>query len=103
MEQNGNSVSVTLDGPFRNPDRSYWGKRPSYKFHHDFEISIPRDIELTVKTVNGEDLIVSDTSGNFEVSNVNGRVVLDRVSGSGKAHTVNGPIRAVFTRNPARS
>lgn len=103
MEQTGNAVSVTLDGPFRNPDRSYWGRRPSYRFHHDFEITVPRDIELTLKTVNGPDLIVSDTTGNWNVSNVNGRVVLERISGSGRAHTVNGPIKAVFTSNPSQS
>ena len=71
-----------------------------YEVRFDFTIRMPRDAALRLCTINGGDVIVNGTQGDFDVSNVNGRVDMRQVAGSGRAHTVNGPISVTFTANP---
>jgi DUF4097 and DUF4098 domain-containing protein YvlB len=74
--------------------------RVAYDVKFDFTIRVPRDVELRLCTINGGDITVEGTQGDFEVDNVNGLVEMRRVAGSGRAHTVNGPITVSFTANP---
>jgi hypothetical protein len=76
-----------------------WG-RVHYEVRFDFTIRVPRDAALRLCTVNGGDVIVNGTQGNFEISNVNGLIALNQVAGAGTAHTVNGPVTVSFTANP---
>src|SRR5262245_39449878 len=71
----------------RNWDRVY------YDVRFDFTIRVPRDVQLRLCTINGGDLTVDGTRGDFQVDNVNGRIDMTGVAGSGRAHTVNGPIK----------
>ena len=81
MEQTGNAVSVTLDGPFRNPDRHNWDEHRAYHFRFDFDITVPPDVELKLKSVNG-------------------RVTAEGTAAPASVRSVNGPIQVVFARNP---
>lgn len=74
--------------------------RVHYEVRYDFTIRVPRDAVLRLCTINAEDVIVTGTRGDFDVSNVNGRVEMRNVAGSGRAHTVNGPVSVTFTANP---
>ena len=74
-----------------------------YDVRYDFTIRVPRDAKLRLCTVNGGDLIVNGTQGDFLVDNVNGRIEMDAVAGSGRAHTVNGPVKVTFTANPTNA
>ena len=74
--------------------------RVHYDVRYDFTIRVPRDAALRLCTVNGGDVIVNGTQGDFDVSNVNGLIQMGRVAGSGRAHTVNGPVTVTFTANP---
>jgi DUF4097 and DUF4098 domain-containing protein YvlB len=67
---------------------------------YDFTIRVPRDAALRLCTINGDDVIVSGTEGDFDVTNVNGLIDMRGVGGSGRAHTVNGPVSVTFTANP---
>jgi DUF4097 and DUF4098 domain-containing protein YvlB len=100
MNQQGGAVRVWLDGPFR--DRHYWEahRGDSYRFHHDFEVQVPRDITVSLKTVNGGEVRVAGVHGAWELRNVNGRIEMTDVSGSGSAETVNGTVHATFVANP---
>lgn len=71
-----------------------------YHVRFDFTIRVPRDARLRLCTVNGGDVIVNGTQGDFDVSNVNGLIEMRQVAGSGRAHTVNGPVSVTFTGNP---
>ncbi|HEY6212056.1 MAG TPA: hypothetical protein VIW45_07210 [Vicinamibacterales bacterium] len=82
-----------------NNDERDWG-RVHYAVRFDFTIRVPRDAKLRLCTINGGDLIVSGTSGDFVIDNVNGRIEMTGVAGSGRAHTVNGPVKVTFTANP---
>ena len=73
-----------------------------YNVRFDFTIRVPRDARLRLCTVNGGDVIVNGTQGDFDVSNVNGLIEMRQVAGSGRAHTVNGPVSVTFTANPTQ-
>jgi hypothetical protein len=84
----------------RSDDRNREWRRPRYEVRYDFTIRVPRDTALRLCTVNGGDVIVSGTRGDFDVTNVNGLIEMNKVAGSGRAHTVNGPVTVSFTANP---
>jgi len=81
-------------------DRDREWRRPHYDVKFDFMIRVPRDVALRLCTINGGDVIVNGTRGDFDVDNVNGLIEMNRVAGAGSAHTVNGPVTVTFTANP---
>jgi hypothetical protein len=77
-----------------------WWDRRRYSTATDLTVEVPRDVRLRVCTVNGGMLTVTGVRGDFDVSNVNGKIVLTDLGGSGRATTVNGDIDASFTASP---
>jgi hypothetical protein len=73
---------------------------PRYVVSFDFDVRVPRGARLRLCTVNGGDVHVSATSGDFEIDNVNGAITLTGIRGSGRAVTVNGRVTAEFAENP---
>ena len=71
-----------------------------YEVNFDFTVRVPRNTRLRVCTINGGDVSVTDVAGDFVVNNVNGRITLDGMRGSGTAETVNGPVMATFVESP---
>lgn len=95
-DRRGHYCGEERDG--RDGDRNW--DRIHYNVRFDFTIKVPRDVQLRLCTVNGGDVIVSGTRGDFDVTNVNGLIDMKGVAGSGRAHTVNGPVSVTFTANP---
>jgi hypothetical protein len=85
----------------RNDDGDRRWDRVHYDVRFDFTIRVPRDVKLRLCTINSGDVTVTGTHGDFEVDNVNGLIELNRVAGSGSAHTVNGGVSVTFTANPS--
>jgi hypothetical protein len=99
MKQDGNTVRLYLDGPFR--DRRESRRTKGYRFRHEFELQVPRDIDVELKTVNaGKPIEVTNVRGVFSVRNVNGGIQMNEVAGAGSAETVNGPLNVNFVQNP---
>lgn len=82
-------------------ERRSRGRRGIFPFHFgggpqiDFDLVVPRRVELVAETVNGR-VVVEGVAGETSLSSVNGGI---RVAGAGaalKASTVNGSIRAEF-------
>jgi hypothetical protein len=99
----GNGIDIYVDGPFRCQVQDCPGYRWrdwGYEVQYDFILEVPRRIGLTLKTVNRGAILVQGVEGDFDVRNVNGKIVLDAVAGAGRAHTVNGGVRVGFVRNP---
>jgi len=96
-EQQG-SLKLYVNGPFRCHCDDGCGHREfeGYVVKMDFQLRVPRDIDIKVKTVNEGRVVVRDIHGTFLVRNVNGDVEMDNVAGSGSAHTVNGPVKVSF-------
>jgi len=102
--QEGGLVRLMVDGPFRChcADNSInFRGGPLYEFNYDFRIRVPRNISLELKTVNHSHISVEGTSGDFKIGNVNGGIEMRDVEGAGSVHTVNGPVKVTFARNPA--
>jgi hypothetical protein len=102
ITQEGDSLRFYVNGPFRCDCTncvSFHGDE-GYRVKMDFELQIPRDIEINLKTVNAGHIRVRNVTGNFQVGNVNGGIEMKEIAGSGKVHTVNGPVRVYFRENP---
>jgi DUF4097 and DUF4098 domain-containing protein YvlB len=69
---------------------------------YDFEIKVPAATMLRLATINGGEVRVDNTTGDFDVANVNGGIEMNEVAGSGPVHTVNGRISVVFSKNPTK-
>jgi hypothetical protein len=100
-EQAG-SLKLYVNGPFRCNCDDGCGRREfeGYIVKMDFQLQVPRDIDIKLKTVNEGRVLVGDINGNFVVRNVNGDVEMNNVAGSGTVHTVNGPVKVSFRQNP---
>ena len=97
-----------VNGPFRcncNCDGDGccggWHGDRGYIVKMDFQLQVPRNMDLKLKTVNSGRVSVRDVIGNFSVHNVNGGIDMQEVGG-GKAlaRTVNGGVKVVFRENP---
>ena len=102
VTQEEGAVKLYVDGPFRCQcdDCRHSRDDDGYSVKMDFQVHVPRDIDIKVKTVNEGRVKVRNTNGNFVVRNVNGDVEMDDVAGSGTARTVNGPVIVSFRQNP---
>ena len=49
-----------------------------YDVRFDFTIRVPRDAALRLCTINGGDVIVNGTRGDFDVDNVNGLIEMNQ-------------------------
>ena len=74
----GDTLTLFVDGPFRcHCEDNRWGTRDhgrrGYHVTFDFEIKVPVATILRLGTVNNGDIHVENTTGDFDISNVNRR------------------------------
>lgn len=106
VSQAANQVSLYVNGPFRCNCNCDCGSCTNNREHqgyvvvYDFDVKVPRDVDLTVRTVNDGDVTVADVSGQYSVHNVNGSIEMTNLSGSGTAKTINGELKVLFRDNP---
>ena len=102
ITQQGSLLKFYVNGPFRCQCDCGCGTREhqTYVVKYDFEVQIPRDVDLSVRTVNDGDVKVQDVAGQYSVHNVNGSVEMTNIAGSGSAKTVNGELKVLFRDNP---
>jgi hypothetical protein len=98
-----------VNGPFRcncNCDGDGccgggWHGDRGYVVKMDFQLQVPRSMDLKLRTVNSGRVSVRDVIGNFSVRNVNGGIEMQDVGGGkAQARTVNGGVKVVFRENP---
>jgi hypothetical protein len=99
-------LKLYVNGPFRcncgngSSGCVNWNGDRGYIVKMDFQLQVPRNIEVRLKTINSGRVRVQDVTGNFSVHNVNGGIEMQNVAGSGVAKTVNGPVKVTFRENP---
>src|ERR1051325_313915 len=99
-------LKLYVNGPFRcNCNNGgggcvSWNGDHGYTVKMDFQLQVPRNIEVKLRTVNSGHVHVRDVAGNFSVHNVNGGVEMENIAGSGTAKTVNGGVKVSFAENP---
>jgi DUF4097 and DUF4098 domain-containing protein YvlB len=103
INEQGNMVEIIVDGPFRTEkgDINYRG----YDFHGyevtcNFEVEVPENTILWLKTINDGDIFVKNTDGRYDVKNINGGIEMNDIGGSGKVYALNGNVKVTFTKNP---
>ncbi|HLF20753.1 MAG TPA: hypothetical protein VI704_08170 [Bacteroidota bacterium] len=102
IEEKKDRLILCVDAPWRDK----WGHRHDgwdyygYDAQFEFELKVPRKMDLFLKTVNEGNIAVRNIEGDFDFRNVNGGIEVKDVAGSGRMHTVNGPVNAVFTKVP---
>ena len=94
MTQEGNAVRLHVKTPCDSDHDHH------YTVKYDFDVEVPREIALKLKTVNDGSVDVRGVSGDFTVHNVNGSIDMTDVAGSGTAATVNGHVKVAFRGNP---
>jgi hypothetical protein len=104
IKDKADTISIYVDYPGRDRStnsfsRSRWND-PGYEVAFDFEIRVPRAAAVRLWTINDGDIHLQNTTGDFLVNNVNGRVDVSGVSGSGSAKTINGEVKVKFDNNP---
>lgn len=103
IEEKENTLSILVDAPWNRSDGSmnYRGSEfYGFEVSFDFELKVPDNMKLFLKTVNDGDITVKQFSGEFYLENVNGAIEMSEVSGSGSATTVNGNVSVSFVKNP---
>jgi DUF4097 and DUF4098 domain-containing protein YvlB len=96
-------LKLYVNGPFRcncSDGCSGWHGDRGYSVNMDFQLQVPRSVDVKLKTVNGGHVNVKGVSGNFSVHNVNGGIDIQEIAGSGQARTVNGGVKVGFRENP---
>jgi hypothetical protein len=101
MAEKDNVLDIYVDGPFRCRNGSNDSSDRDYTATYDFELQVPEQTSLVLKTVNDGDILVRNVRGEFTVRNVNGHIELQGIAGPVNGKTVNGRISAVFSENPA--
>ncbi len=104
MTEKPGTVSVYYDAPWRCNGEGRGCHdvfRHFYNVTYDIDVQVPREARVVVSTVNNGDVQVDGTGGNFDIRNVNGGIAMTNISGSGDAHTVNGPVSVHFAKNPS--
>lgn len=105
VSQQDGALRLYVDGPFRckcgDGSIHYRGGRSyGYEVSYEFALTVPRETNVRLKTVNHGHVKVEKTTGTFDVDNINGGVELLEVAGSGRAYALNQPLKVRFSRNP---
>ena len=105
ITQRGDALKLYVNGPFRCNCHDCGRSREDdgYVVKMDFQVQVPRDIDIKIKTVNEGHVAVRDINGSFVVRNVNGDIQIRNIAGSGTARTVNGPVKVSFRQNPSEA
>lgn len=114
--QKGNAVLLYPKSPCTNPaisevaveDWDEWNQlyvnncRWKYEGNteYDFVVKVPKQVELSVATVNDGDIVVKNVSSKLKVNNVNGAIKLENIAGKTEARTVNGDVDLTYVQNP---
>jgi DUF4097 and DUF4098 domain-containing protein YvlB len=100
MSQDGNTVKLYENGPFRTATGMNWSSdRYRYYVKFDCEIEVPAGAQLDLHELNGP-IQIKKSSGNFNIKTLNGKVDMQEIGGVGSVKTLNGAVSVAFARNP---
>ncbi|HWA25955.1 MAG TPA: DUF4097 family beta strand repeat-containing protein, partial [Lacunisphaera sp.] len=68
----------------------------------EFDIKVPRNTNLVVRTEAGGDITVEGVEGDLDINSMNGEIELDGISSSAVVNTMNGEIKATFKHAPTK-
>jgi len=103
ISEEDNTIVLYVDAPYRrgdggidHPGWRYFG----YDAKFDFELKVPNDARIFLKTINDGDIRVQNVRGDFELDNINGGIEFSGAAGSGRVYALNGDVTVTFVQNP---
>jgi len=103
ISEKSDIISIFVDEPGRQRFGTSTGRSsrndPRYQVDFDFELRVPRDVKVRLKTINGN-IVVKSLGGDFNIEGLNGSVEMGDVSGSGRVYTLNGAVNIRFNGLP---
>ena len=75
-----------------------WPSR--YEVAFEFTVRVPRRTNLQLCAMNGDEIRVEGTDGEFDIKHLNGRITMRNIRGGGSAETLNGPVTVAFAEAP---
>jgi len=108
VEKRDNIIYVYHDSPYtefnlstgRFSHKNSWNNI-KYEYTMDYTIKVPNKAGLELSTINNGDLVVRNVNTNeISVSNINGAISMENVSGKTYANALNGNIDISYTQNP---
>ncbi|MGI9551538.1 MAG: DUF4097 family beta strand repeat-containing protein [Aurantibacter sp.] len=111
VEEVGKRIYVYLDSPwthfnsatgkFEHRENHDGWEKPKYRYLLDFKLKVPRSTNVKLATMNDGDIYARNIQGNeIIVSNLNGAITLDNVSGRTDVNALNRDINITYFRNP---
>ena len=102
LNQERDRLEIIVQAPWRTRDGVNWRGKEFYGYdvRYDFEIEVPQELVLFLRTVNEGDIDVQNVRGRFDFKNVNGAIAAKGLGAEGIAHTINGPIDLSFIVAP---
>ena len=68
----------------------------------EFEIKVPRNTNLVLRTEAGGDISVDGVEGDIDVNSMNGEITLTDIANSAVVNTMNGEIKVSFKKAPVK-
>ena len=75
----------------------------AYDYRMDFTVKVPASVHVIVSTINHGDITVENVTGVVKANNVNGSLRLTNLQREAEAHTINGDVDIVYSRNPDKA
>lgn len=91
----------TVSGKYENRRHNNQWVKLDYRFHVAFKLKVPRSMNVELATMNDGDIYAKDVQGNeIIVSNLNGSITLDNISGKTNVNALNKDINITYYKNP---
>jgi hypothetical protein len=102
LSESEGKIRAFVDAPWRCGDGvNYRGPRHhGYRVSYDFQVRVPADMRLFLRTINNGEIAVRNVSGDYDIENINGGIEMVEIGGSGRAYALNGAVTIRFNRNP---
>jgi hypothetical protein len=91
LVEKNNVATITIAG--ENP----WASNGA-----EFEIKVPRNTNLILRTEAGGDIKVEGVEGDIDINSMNGEVTLEDIASSAVVNTMNGEIHVSFSKAPVK-
>jgi hypothetical protein len=78
------------------------GDNPWLSNGAEFNIKVPRNTNLILRTEAGGDIQVKGVEGDIDINSMNGEVTLEDIASSAVVNTMNGEVRVSFSKAPVK-
>jgi len=78
------------------------GDNPWASSGAEFDIKVPRNTNLVLRTEAGGDINVKGIEGDIDINSMNGEVTLEDIASSAVVNTMNGEVRVSFSKAPVK-